>query len=66
MTKRDEKKPAKDQPELSAREALLSDVDKIEDPEKLKQMARRLRKIGKAKGPNDPILNSKISPRTSS
>lgn len=44
-------------PEVSARVALLTPLDQIEDMELLRAIGRKLQQIGLAKGPNDPSLS---------
>lgn len=54
-TRPGEKKPASAPPEVSARQALSKPL-KYQSKSELKATVRKLQKLGKAKGPNDPSL----------
>lgn len=55
VTKRPENRPENGPREVSAREALSKPL-KLVSKSRLQEIAKKLQKIGKAKGPNDPDL----------
>lgn len=55
VTKRPENRPENGPREVSAREALLKPL-KLVSKSRLQEIAKKLQKIGKARGPNDPDL----------